>query len=188
MPVIAPIDRAHAPTTVAQQLEAVQRALGLVPNLVATLAQAPAALDAYLQFSGALAKGRLDAKTRERIALTTAQLNACDYCLSAHTAIGKHAGLTSQEIDAARDARGATPRESAIAQFVRRLVDTRGRVDAAELAAVRAAGLSDGDVIEVVVNVALNLLTNYVNHVAGTDIDFPIVRSVRTEASAAVAR
>lgn len=165
-------------------LDAVKTKLGLVPNMMRTMATAPAALDGYLQLSGALGAGALTAKTRELIALTVGQQNTCDYCLAAHTAIGGMVGLTK---DQARDARLATssdPKTAALLRFAAQLVEDRGRVSDADLAAVRAAGWDDGAIAEVVANVALNIFTNYFNHVAGTEVDFPAAPALEQPAGA----
>lgn len=156
-------------------LDAVQKKLGVTPNLMRTLANSPAALDGYLQLSGALAHGVLPAKVREQVALAVAEANLCDYCLSAHTAIGKGAGLQPADIDAARHAKAGDAKVDAILKLARSIVVLRGKVTDAELAAARKAGVSDAEIVEVTVHVALNVLTNYVNHVADTEIDFPPV-------------
>lgn len=156
-------------------LDAVQKKLGRVPNLMRTLANAPAALDGYLAFSGALAGGALDAKVREQIALTVAEANLCDYCLSAHTAIGGMVGLSPDDVSKARQATAAQPKTHAILKLARSIVVNRGEIPDSDLAAARAAGVSDGEIIETTANVALNILTNYVNHVADTVVDFPAV-------------
>lgn len=154
-------------------LAAVKTKLGVVPNMTRAMVRAPAVLDAYLQMNGALAKGALPAKTREQIALAVGQANRCDYCLAAHTTIGKMVGLAPEQILAARKGHAADASTDALLVFARTVVEKRGLVDAADLAAVRAAGFDDDAIAEVVANVALNLFTNYFNHVAGTQIDFP---------------
>lgn len=156
-------------------LDAVQKKLGRVPNLMRTLANAPAALEGYLNLSGALATGQLDAKVREQIALTVAEANLCDYCLSAHTAIGGMVGLTPDDIGKARQASASNPKTHAILKLARSIVVNRGELPDTDLAAARAAGIGDGEIVETTVNVALNILTNYVNHVAATVVDFPAV-------------
>ena len=165
-------------------LDGVAKKLGRVPNLMRTMAHAPAALDGYLALSGALASGELSAKQRELVALVVAEANLCDYCLAAHTAIGGMVGLGEAELLAARGARSSDPRTQALLTLARQLVVTRGHVRDSDLAAARAAGLGDGDVIEVTALVALNVLTNYINHVADTTIDFPAAPKVAAEACA----
>ena len=154
-------------------LDAVKGKLGLVPNMTRAMANAPAALNGYLQLSGALSHGALPAKIREQIALSVAEANGCDYCLAAHTAIGKMAGLTADQIRDSRHGTAVDPKADALIRFARTVVDTKGRVSGADLQTVRAAGYDDGAIAEVVAHVALNVFTNYFNHVADTDIDFP---------------
>jgi len=156
-------------------LDGVQAKLGMTPNLMKTLAAAPAALDAYLKFGAALGTGKLDAKFREQIALAVAQANSCEYCLSAHATFGQMMGLTPEEIAASREAHSSDGKRDAGLHFVQALVVQRGIVSDQEVAKVRAAGFSDGDIAELVANVAVNVFTNYFNHVARTDVDFPRV-------------
>jgi len=154
-------------------LGAVKAKLGIVPNMTRALARAPAALDAYLQMSSALSKGALPAKTREAIALTVGQASNCNYCVAAHTLIGGKAGLAPEQIIAARKGTAADPSTNALLHFASAVVEKRGLVSASDLAAVRAAGFGDDAIAEVVANVALNLFTNYFNHVADPAVDFP---------------
>ena len=165
-----------APEASKPLLAAVKQQLGVVPNLMKLVGHSPAALEGYLSLNGALAKGKLDVQLRERIALAVAEYNGCNYCLSAHDYLGRNvAKLSDGEIDAARDGRSQDARANAALRFARRVVESRGRVSDIDLAAVRAAGFDEAGVIEIVVSVALNVLTNYVNNVAQTDIDFPKV-------------
>lgn len=155
-------------------LEAVNKQLGVVPNLMKLVGNSPAALEGYLSLSGALGKGVLSAPLRERIALTIAEYNGCDYCLAAHSYLGKNlAKLSEEEIGAARDARSADPKAEAALRFARRVAAERGRVGEQDLAALRAAGYDAAATVEIVINVALNVLTNYINNVAETQLDFP---------------
>lgn len=167
------IDPAHATGKTRELLDAVNSKLGLTPNVMRTMAASPAVLDAYLQFSGALAQGSLPAKLREQIALTVAQKNECNYCLAAHSAIGKMVGLTAEQIRDSRLGTAIDAKTTAALTLARRIVDTRGELLDADVAAARSAGLNDGAIAEVVANVALNLFTNYFNHVAETEVDFP---------------
>lgn len=165
-----------APQASKPLLDAVHNQLGVVPNLMKVVGHSPAALEGYLSLNGALAKGALDAKLRERIALAIAEYNGCDYCLSAHDYLSRNvAKLSGDEIDAARDGRSADARAGAALKFARRVAESRGRVSDEDLAALRAADFDEGSIVEIVVTVALNVLTNYVNNVARTDIDFPRV-------------
>lgn len=158
-------------------LGAVKRKLGMVPNLFAAFAHSPTVLQAYLGFSDALAAGKLPASLREQIALAVAGENTCDYCASAHTAMARGAGVDAAE--AARNLRGeaSDDRVRAILTFARSVVDKRGRLDGGELQALRAAGVSDEEVVEIIANIAANIFTNYFNHIADTEIDFPVVRT-----------
>ena len=172
---ITAVNPAEAIGKAKQLLDGVQAKLGMTPNLMKTLATAPAALEAYLHFGAALNTGTLDAKFREQIALTVAQANSCEYCLSAHSAIGKMVGLKPEEILASREAHAQDAKRNAGLKFAQTLVVQRGEVSDQALADVKAAGFTDGEVTEVVANVAINIFTNYFNHVARTDVDFPNV-------------
>jgi uncharacterized peroxidase-related enzyme len=155
-------------------LAAVQQQLGVVPNLMKLLGRSPAALEGYLSLNGALAKGKLNTQLRESIALTVAEYNGCDYCLSAHSYLALNvAKLGNDEIEAARSGHSRDPRAEAALHFAHRVAETRGHIADSDLATLRSAGFDDAGVIEIVVTVALNVLTNYVNNVVQTDIDFP---------------
>jgi uncharacterized peroxidase-related enzyme len=175
MPRIAAIDVARADAEIQDTLSAVKAKIGMVPNLFSTFAQSPAVLNGYLALSDALGKGVLTATQREIVALTLAQANECSYCLSAHTLLGKGAGLSPEGIRRAREGKAESTFDDAVATFAYRVVETRGRVSDADLTTARAAGLSDAHLIEVIAYVAINTLTNYTNNVAQTDIDFPKV-------------
>lgn len=171
---IATLDTA-AQTEAKPLFDAVKKKLGKVPNLFRVMGNSPAVLKSYLGFSETIASGTLAAGDREAIAIAIAQRNACGYCLSAHAFIGKSAGLGAGEIEAARAAKSQDPRRQALLTLADTLVVKRGHVSDAELAAARGQGLSDAEILEVVALVALNTFTNYVNHIAGTEIDFPAV-------------
>jgi uncharacterized peroxidase-related enzyme len=154
-------------------LDAVQHKLGLVPNMTRAMANSPAVLDGYLQFSGALSKGRLSPRVREQLSLAVSQANGCDYCLAAHSTIGKMVGLTAEQVRDSRLGTAVDPRTDALIRFALDVVQTRGRVSDAALAEVRQAGFDDGIIAEVVAHVALDVFTNTFNNVAQTDLDFP---------------
>lgn len=175
MPRLNAVDPAAVQGKAKTLLDNVKAALGVTPNLTRVMANSPAVLEAYLNFSAALRGGALDAKLREQIALAVAEANRCDYCLAAHSLLGKKAGLTADEVLDARRARATDPKSDAAVTFARLVVEERGRVTDAQLARLREAGFGDGEIAEVVANVALNLFTNYVNHVAETEVDFPPV-------------
>jgi uncharacterized peroxidase-related enzyme len=172
---LQPVNPSTATRKAKDLLDAVKGKLGLVPNMTKVMATSPAVLEAYLGFSGALAGGLLDAKTREQLALLTAQENHCDYCLSAHTAIGKMVGLNKEQIVASREGHGSSPKTTAALTFARRVLEAKGQINDAGLAAVREAGFSEGEIAEILAHVALNVFTNYFNVAAEVEIDFPKV-------------
>jgi uncharacterized peroxidase-related enzyme len=156
-------------------LDAVRQQLGVVPNLFRLLALSPAALQGYLGLNGALAKA-LDVKTRERIAIAVAQVNGCDYCLSAHTYLGLNlAKIDDREIALNRQGASGDAKANAAVHFAATVARTRGKVSDADIAAVKEAGYSEAQIVEIVALVAENVLTNFINNVAETDIDFPVV-------------
>lgn len=166
----------HTPAASRPLLQAVHAQLGVVPNLMKVVGNSPAALDGYLALNGALARGALDARLRERIALAIAEFNGCEYCLAAHSYLGeKVAHLDAAEIGAARGGQSADRKAAAALQFALQVAAAKGRVADADLDAVRGAGFDDAGIVEIVTHVALNVLTNYVNNVARTDVDFPKV-------------
>lgn len=181
---INPVNPETATGRAAELLGAVKANMGIVPNLTKVMAAEPAVLDAYLSLTGALSKGSFDAKTREAIALTVAGANQCDYCASAHTAISQSLKVEQSEIDARLQGQSADPKLQALLTFTRQIVDKRGLVADADIAAVRAAGYDDGAIAEVTALVAANIFTNYINHVAQTDIDFPVVSTQASERAA----
>ena len=171
-----PISIETAPEASRPLLEAVKRQLGIVPNLFRIVSNSPAALEGYLGLNGALGKGVLTPATRERIALAVAQINGCGYCLAAHSYLGKNvAKLDSTEISANRHGNSTDAKAAAAVRFAVAITRARGAVSADAVVAVRDAGYSDAEIVEIIAHVALNTLTNYVNEVLGTDIDFPVV-------------
>lgn len=178
-----PATVADAPAATHAALNAVGKQLGVVPNLFRVVAHSPAALNGYLQLSAASARGGLDAATQERIALAVAELNGCGYCLAAHAYLGHHqAGLDEAEIAANRQGASHDPKADAAVRFAAAVVRQRGQVSDEQVRAVRAAGYSDAQVLDILLAVALNTFTNYVNEVAGTEIDFPAVPPLRRAA------
>lgn len=174
IPTPATIDA--APAKAQPLLEAVKKQLGVVPNMFRLISNSPAALEGYVGLSSALNKGALPAATRERIALAVAEENACSYCLSAHTYLGKNlAKLDDVEIIANRHGASSDPKADAAVRFAVKLVRERGHVGEDALRTVKAAGYDDAQLIEIVLHVALNTWTNFINVVGATDIDFPVV-------------
>jgi uncharacterized peroxidase-related enzyme len=175
MPRIQPIQSQDASGKAKDLLIAVQAKIGMTPNLMKTLAHSPAALEGYLSFSGALATGVLNAKLREQIAIAVAQANSCQYCLSAHTTIGKMTGVKPEELAQSRHAHSTDPKTDAALQFAQKLVLQRGLATDRDLDAIRSNGFAESEITEIIAHVALNIFTNYFNHVAQTEVDFPVV-------------
>ncbi len=160
-------------------LDAVKSKLGIVPNMTKVMASSPVVLEAYLGFSGALGHGKLSAKLREQIAIVAAQSTACTYCLSAHTAIGKMVGLTPDELASSRRAGSTEAKTAAALRFAQQLITQHGGVGEADVNALKTAGWNDGEIAEIIANVALNLFTNIFNKAAGVDVDFPLIDPAR---------
>ena len=154
---------------------AIQAQLGMVPNFLKVFANSPAALRAFLGLHGIAGEGSLDPQTRERIALALAQQNSCEYCLSAHTAIGRKAGLDGAEIEANRAGTSRDEKAAVAVRFARSLVAHMGEVTTAELLEMREAGYSESDIVEVITHVGMNILTNLIGRASRVEIDFPKV-------------
>ena len=163
-------------------LDAIQSKLGMVPNFLAVLAHSPDALKAFLGLHGIAESGSLEAKTRESIALTVAQGNSCEYCLSAHSAIGRKAGLTGSEIEANRAGTSEDAKTAAAVVFANALNENLGEITQAELDAVRDAGYGEAEIVEIITHVGMNILTNLFGKASRVDIDFPKV-SLQAEAA-----
>jgi uncharacterized peroxidase-related enzyme len=169
--------REAAPSASQPLLDAVEKQLGVVPNLFRLVSLSPAALQGFLGLNGALGRA-LDVKTRERIALAVAQINGCDYCLSAHTYLGLNlAKIDETEIALNRKGASADAKANEAVAFAAKVTRARGKVTDADLAAVKAAGFSDSAIVEIIAVVAENTFTNLVNIVAQTEIDFPVVHT-----------
>lgn len=167
---IAALDPTVAEGSTKTNLDAVQKMLGAVPNLFRVAANAPATLEALVGMFGATGKASLSAKTRNAIALTVAEANRCDYCLSAHTYLGKAQGVDAAALERARDAASDDPKTATVLRFARAIVAERGRV-------APPSGLTDQEVLDTIAVVVLNIFTNYLNTIAETEIDFPVVRA-----------
>jgi len=167
-------------------LDQVKKKLGSVPNMFATLANSPAALEAYLGFSGALGKGVLGGRLGEQIALAVAGTNECDYCASAHTFIAKNLGVADDEASRNLGATSSDPKTAAILEFAADAVLNRALFDdnAKALDELRDAGVTEAEIVEIIAHIALNVFTNYFNHLADTDVDFPAVDSTSGRAAA----
>jgi uncharacterized peroxidase-related enzyme len=156
-------------------LEGVRQQLGIVPNFIRALANSPKALSAFLGLYGPLGGAAIDKATQERIALVVAEENGCQYCVSAHTAIGRGAGLSNEEMLLNRRADSSDAKAAAAVAFAKALNEHRGEVTTGEFEAVRAAGFSDGEIVEIITLVALNVFTNLLGKSTLINIDFPEV-------------
>ena len=170
---ILPTTLDTAPADTRPLLEGLKKNFGRVPALFATIGHSPPTLESLLHTMSALSHGALTAREIELVNLATSELNGCAYCVSAHGALGKMAGLDAETIAAAREARATSPREHAMLRLVARVVRTGGAGTGTELARAREAGLSDAAIVEVLAHVALKTFTNAVALVAQTEIDFP---------------
>ena len=158
--------------------EEINEKLGMVPNMMRTMGNSPALLDGYLKFSDALGKGSLGIKLRELIALAVAESNACNYCLSAHSFIGeKVVNIDRDTLESARQGRNHNPKIEAALTFAKTLIEKNGKVGDDDVEAIKRAGYTHGEIGEIIAHVALNILTNYINNTADTEVDFPLVEA-----------
>lgn len=169
------VDPSQARGKAHELFEAIKAKMGRVPNMMKAMANSPAVLEGYLGLSGALGAGSLDPKVRERLSIEVAEANHCGYCLAAHTLLGKLAGLDEAERHSARLGESSDPKADAALKFARTVLDRRGDVDEEDVRRVREAGFADGEVAEIIAQVALNVLTNYFNVAVEPPIDFPAV-------------
>lgn len=174
MPRLQAINPETATGRAKELLQGVEKKLGMVPNLVRTFANSPAVLETYLGF-GALDGGALSPALREQIALAVSEINGCDYCLAAHTAVGKMVGLSEEKILDSRSSSSTDRKDEAALQFAKQILKKKGWVSDEDVDQIRQAGYSDGQIAEIVAGVIKTLFTNYFNHLARTEIDFPSV-------------
>ncbi len=178
MPRLCQIDRHAASVATRNLLAEVEDQLGMVPNLIATMAQSACVARGYLKMAESLSDGALAEPLREQIALAVSQANGCDYCVAGHSAVGSSIGLTEDQLRDARVATSPDRKTEAVLRFARRIVDLRGSVSDDDLREIRNAGYGEPLIIEIIAHVALNIFTNYVNLVAQTEVDFPPVAKV----------
>ncbi|BDD10517.1 alkyl hydroperoxide reductase AhpD [Fulvitalea axinellae] len=171
---ITSVEKANAQGETLELLNAVESKLGFIPNLVKVMANTPPVLKAYLSLSELAGEGNFSAAFREKLALVIAEANGCDYCLSAHTAISKMHKIDDSAILAARQAHSHDAKEEAGLAFAKNLTLNRGVVDEDEFQDLLDAGYTQAEALEIVFHVVFNTLTNYVNHIADTKIDFPV--------------
>jgi AhpD family alkylhydroperoxidase len=176
---IASIEPENATGRARELLDFTARQLGRTPNLYRSMAQSPTALDGYLTFRGVLTKGVLSSHMMERIALLTAAMNDCGYCVSAHTFRGAKIGLSESELAATQKSQSENPKDAAALQFVDALIKRRGLISDENFSTVKSFGWNDEEIGEMVAHVALNVFSNYFNHVAQPELDFPAAAVAR---------
>lgn len=167
------IDHNNANADQKELLDAIQSQLGMVPNFLKVFANSPTALRAFLGLHGIAGDGSLDPQTRERIALALAQQNACEYCVSAHTALGSKAGLNGAEIEANRAGTSQDAKAAVAVKFAKALAEHSGEVTTGEILEVRNAGYSESDIVEIIAHVGMNILTNILGKASRVEVDFP---------------
>ncbi|MBY0402665.1 MAG: carboxymuconolactone decarboxylase family protein [Cyanobacteria bacterium] len=175
MPRIQP--NLHPDSKTQEQLNGVKKMMGSLPNLFTTMAHSPAGLSYYLGAMQAMEHTTLTPALREQLAVAVAGTNHCDYCASAHTALGKLKNISGEELTCNLHAESHDPKVQAALVFAKAIVAERGMVSDTELKAVRSAGYSDCEVIEILMVTSVNIFTNYFNHLAQTEVDFPAVKT-----------
>lgn len=170
------LDSQSAPAGSVEALNQIHGAFGTTPNMFGAVANSPAALKSMWGAFGALGGGVIPAQLGEKIAVAIADRNRCEYCLAAHTALGRKAGASAQDMTAAQAGRAEDPKTAAALAFALKVVEKRGQLDDGDVAQLRSAGYSDEEVVEILAHVALNLFTNYVNVVFDVPVDFPGVK------------
>jgi uncharacterized peroxidase-related enzyme len=178
------IERNAAQGKARDLLDVVNDSYGMVPNVAKVMANSPAVLEAFLQFSAALSKGVLDTQTQDKIKLVTSESNSCDYCKAALCTIGASHGLSSDDLIAARRVEDTAPKTAAILELASELVKQQGHVSANVIGAARTAGVSDAEIVETIAVVVNAFLTNYINNALKTDVDFPAAVEIEADVMA----
>lgn len=172
MPRLDIVTKENATGKQKELLESIEKAKGRVPNILASMAQSPVVLEFYLQSSAILANCKLDAKTREAIALACASANSCDYCSAAHTAIGKGVGMSKDQISSALKAESDDSKIAAILTFTKKVVEQNAEMSDGDVEALTSAGVSQEELTELIAVIGINMFTNYFNHINQTVVDF----------------
>lgn len=169
------IDAANTTADRQALLGQVHAAFGATPAMFRAVANSPAALQSMWGSFGALGGGHLSPLLGEQIAVAIANRNACEYCLAAHTALGRKAGASSEQMAAAQIGHSSDPATAAALNFALKVVEQRAQITDGDVQALRAAGFDDEQIVEILAHVALNLFTNYVNVAFDVPVDFPKV-------------
>ncbi|GMW02503.1 MAG: alkyl hydroperoxide reductase AhpD [Candidatus Hydrogenedentota bacterium] len=173
MPRVQLVNTEQAQGKAREIMEGLQQRAGKVYGMYKCMANSPAVLEGFLALSGAMGRTSLPVKLREQIALLLAEENECTYCLAAHTAGAMKAGLTEAQTIQSRMGQGIDEKSDAVLRFAQRMLDTLGHVSDDDVNALRAAGVTDQELVEIVSVVCLNIFTNYFNHIMDTPSDFP---------------
>ncbi len=171
---VQPVTPDKAQGQVKEIYAALEKKLGRVPNIFLNMGNSAAVLQGFLGLSEAVEKTSLAPKLREQIALIIGQANHCHYCLSAHTAIAQAAGIPEQEILLARQAQSKDPKTQAILAFAKEVVEKRAKINDEDVNTLKAAGVSDTEIVEIILVITINMFTNYFNHITDPKIDFPV--------------
>lgn len=163
-----------ASPAVQELYKAIEKKMGKVPNIMQTMGHSPAVLKGYLGLNDAVSQTSLNPKLREEIAIIVGQTNHCNYCLSAHSAIAKGAGISDNEILQARKGLSSDPKTQAILAFAKTVVEKKGAVNDQDVADLKAKGVTDAELTEIILAISLNMFTNYFNHITDPKIDFPV--------------
>jgi len=159
--------------------EAIQKKMGRIPNIFLNMGNSPAVLEGYLSLSDAVGHTSLSPQLREQIALAVGQANHCNYCLSAHTTIAKGAGIADNDIIKARQGQSHDPKIQSILKFVKHVVETRGNINNHDVSNLKAAGVTDHELVEIILVIAINMFTNYFNHITDPKVDFPEAPAIK---------
>lgn len=170
---VLPVQANAADPQVKELYQAIEGKMHMLPNIFKNMGNSATALKGFLDLSEAAGKTSLSSELKEKIALTVGQANSCQYCLSAHTMLAKFTGIPEMEVMQARKATATNPKDKAILTFAKSIVDKKGHIDKSELAGLKAAGVSDKEIVEIILVVMVNMFTNYFNLITGTEIDFP---------------
>jgi uncharacterized peroxidase-related enzyme len=179
MQTLKPVDQNTASGKAKELLNAVEQRIKRIPNIARLMGNSPAVLDAYFHFNEALDATKITPKLRALITTTVSEINGCDYTLSVAYALGPREGLTEEDLTAARRAEAKDPKIAAALRFAAKVIGERGNVAPHEVEQLRSAGYSDEEIVDVIGVIALNLFRNYFNLIAGTDVDFPLVKAHR---------
>ena len=178
MPRLKTVEPSDAGPEVASMYQQIEQKIGMVPNILKGMANSPAVLQAYMSFSGALQEASLSSAEHEVVYLNTSEANRCHYCVSAHSTLATSIGLSADEVVNIRRGEPSDPKHRALARFTRRMMETKGFVEDADLEAVRDAGYGDQQIAEAIAVIALATFTNLFNHVNETQLDFPEAEAV----------